>query len=121
MNEDKTMMVRGGLAPWQLRRVRALIEVRLSGTISNQQLADCARLSPCHFARAFRVSTGASPREYIIRRRVERAQELMLSTDATLTQIALACGLADQSHLSRIFARNVGETPRAWRRARMDP
>jgi AraC-like DNA-binding protein len=58
-------------------------------------------------------------RAAVIRRRVERAQGLMLSTDAPLSAIALDCGLADQAHLSRLFRRIVGESPRAWRRARL--
>ena len=107
----------GGLAPWQLRRVQALVETRLGEPISGQQLADCAGLSRCHFARAFRQSTGMSPRGYVLRRRIERAQHLMLSTQAALSDIALECGLADQSHFSRTFLKVCGTTPRAWRRA----
>jgi AraC family transcriptional regulator len=111
-------LVRGGLSPWQIRKVTRHIEAHLDGPIRNEDLATIVRLTACHFGRAFRNSLGESPREYIIRRRVERAQGLMLSTDASLSQIALDCGLADQSHLSRLFRRMVGESPRTWRRAR---
>ena len=79
------------------------------------------RLSPAHFSRAFRTSFGCSPLEYVTRRRMERAQGLMLSTDIPLSQIALDCGFADQAHFSRLFRRVVGESPRVWRRARVDP
>jgi AraC family transcriptional regulator len=112
---------RQGLAPWQVRRVLTHIEANLSTTIRNKDLAALARLSTFHFAVAFRNSVGESPHEHIIRRRVERAQGLMLSTDTSLSDIAADCGLADQAHLTRLFRRIVGESPAAWRRARVNP
>jgi transcriptional regulator GlxA family with amidase domain len=111
--------VRGGLAPWQVRKVINHVETHLDRPIRNEDLAAIARLNPSHFGRAFRNSLGEPPHEYVIRRRVERAQGLMLSTGASLSEIALDCGLADQSHLTRLFRRIVGESPRAWRRARL--
>lgn len=111
-------VVRGGLAPWQIRKVTSHVEAHLDQPIRNEDLATIVRLTPSHFGRAFRNSFGATPHEYLIRRRVERAQGLMLTTGARLSEIALDCGLADQAHLSRLFRRLVGETPRAWRRAR---
>lgn len=110
---------RGGLSPWQIRKVTNHVEAHLDGTIRNEDLAALVRLNPSHFGRAFRNSFGEPPHEYVIRRRVERAQGLMLSTDASLSDIALDCGMADQSHLTRLFRRIVGESPRAWRRARL--
>jgi transcriptional regulator GlxA family with amidase domain len=110
---------RGGLAPWQIRKVTSHIEANLERSIKNEELAALVRLNPSHFGRAFRNSLGEPPHEYVIRRRVERAQGLMLSTDASLSEIALDCGLADQSHLTRLFRRFAGESPRAWRRARI--
>jgi len=113
--------VRQGLAPWQVRRVLAHIDAHLSTSIRNEDLAAVARLSTSHFNVAFRNSVGESPHEHIIRRRVERAQGLMLSTDKPLSDIAAECGLADQPHLTRLFRRIVGESPAAWRRARANP
>ncbi len=110
---------RGGLAPWQIRKVANYVETHLGRTLRNEDLAALVRLNPSHFGRAFRNSFGEPPHEYVIRRRVERAQGLMLSTGASLSDIALDCGLSDQSHLTRLFRRIVGETPRAWRRARI--
>jgi AraC-like DNA-binding protein len=110
--------IKGGLAPWQIRRVTSYVETKLDMPIRSSELAAIAGLSPCHFSRVFRDSFGCSPLEYVTRRRLEHAQGLMLSTDAPLSQIALDCGLADQAHFSRLFRRFVGETPRAWRRAR---
>lgn len=113
--------VRQGLAPWQVRRVLAYIDSNLGTPIRNGDLAGIARLSTFHFNVAFRNSVGDSPHGYIIRRRVERAQGLMLSTQRTLSDIADECGLADQAHLTRLFRRHVGESPAAWRRARANP
>jgi AraC-like DNA-binding protein len=111
--------VRGGLSPWQVRKVASYIDANLERSIKNEDLATLVRLNGSHFGRAFRNSFGEPPHEYVIRRRVERAQGLMLSTEASLSDIALDCGLADQSHLTRLFRRIVGESPRAWRRARL--
>jgi AraC family transcriptional regulator len=110
-----------GLAPWQVRRVLAHIEANLEAQIRNKDLAAIARLSLFHFNVAFRNSVGEAPHGYIIRRRMERAQGLMLSTQKPLSEIAIECGLADQSHLTRLFRRVVGESPAAWRRARVNP
>jgi transcriptional regulator GlxA family with amidase domain len=110
-----------GLAPWQVRRVLTHIEENLSATLRNKDLAAVARLSTFHFAVAFRNSVGESPHEHIIRRRVERAQGLMLSTGKPLSEIAAECGLADQAHMTRLFRQIVGESPAAWRRARVSP
>jgi AraC family transcriptional regulator len=111
--------VRGGLSPWQIRKVTSHVEAHLDSPIKNEDLATIVHLNPSHFGRAFRNSFGEPPHEYVIRRRVERAQGLMLSTNASLGEIALDCGMADQSHLTRLFRRIVGESPRAWRRARI--
>lgn len=110
-----------GLAPWQIRRVLTHIDANLDTSIRNKELAAVARLSEFHFNVAFRNSVGHPPHEYIIRRRVERAQGLMLSTNKALSEIAAECGLADQAHLTRLFRRVVGDSPAAWRRARANP
>jgi AraC family transcriptional regulator len=108
--------VRGGLAPWQIVRVRAYVEAHLDSTIRMRDLAAIARLSTGHFSRSFTRSFGVAPFAYIAGRRLARAQDLMLTTDDPLCQIALACGLCDQSHLTRLFRRHVGTSPNTWRR-----
>lgn len=112
-------IVRGGLAPWQIRVLTAHIEAHLEQSIHGEDLAQLARLSLSHFMRAFRDSFGCPPHTFLIKRRMHRAQGLMLTTSAPLNQIALECGFSDQSHLSRLFSRLIGETPAAWRRARV--
>jgi AraC family transcriptional regulator len=113
--------VRQGLAPWQLRKVLTHIEANLSTPMRNKDLAIVARLSEFHFNVAFRNSVGEAPHRYLMRRRVERAQGLMLSTEKPLSEIAIECGMADQAHLTRLFRKIVGESPAAWRRARANP
>jgi len=113
--------VPGGLAPWQVRKVTSFIETNLDSPIRSANLAGMVRLTPCHFSRVFRNSFGHSPIEYVIRRRIERAQALMLSTEASLSEIALDCGFVDQAYLCRLFRKIVGESPGTWRRVRAIP
>jgi AraC family transcriptional regulator len=109
----------GGLQLWRMRKTCDFIDANLSSTLRISHLASNANLSHSHFARAFRRSFGESPHAYIVRMRVQRAQTMLLTSVAPLQQIALDCGLSDQSHLSRLFTRLVGEAPGAWRRARV--
>ena len=104
------------LAPWQVTRVMRFIELNLSEKIGPKDFAGLTRLSASHFGRAFRATVGESPYAYLVRRRIERAKEMMLETDSPLVQIALDCGLADQAHMTRLFTRIVGISPGAWRR-----
>jgi AraC family transcriptional regulator len=106
---------RAGLAPWQLRRVNDFIESHLDADPSIADLARECRLSESHFARAFRQATGMPPHRWVMKRRIERAKELLTAGDLELTQIALACGFVDQSHLSRNFVRAEGHSPGKWR------
>lgn len=107
---------RGGLAPWQKRKVQSCIENGLEGPLPVEDLAQLASLSPSYFCRAFKESFGIPPHAYIVRTRVERARTLMLTTSDSLSQIALACGLVDQAHLCKCFRQITGSTPGAWRR-----
>ena len=111
--------LRGGLSLWRIRKTCDFIDANLSSTLRISDLASNANLSRFHFARAFHRSFGEAPHAYIVRMRVQRAQTMLLTSVAPLQQIALDCGLSDQSHLSRLFTRRVGEAPGAWRRARV--
>lgn len=106
----------GGLAPWQKRKVRNHIERHIDLSIPVKDLAELVSLSTGHFCRAFKESFGDTPHAYVMRMRLERAQELMLASPEPLGQIALACGHSDQAHFSRRFRQQVGESPNAWRR-----
>lgn len=107
---------RGGLAAWQVKRIRSYIENNLDSNIRVTDLAAIVQLSTSHFSRTFHRTFGEPPFAYIIKRRIVRAQELMLSSQVPLVQIALECGMCDQAHFSRVFRRIVGVNPRAWRR-----
>jgi AraC family transcriptional regulator len=107
---------RGGLAPWQARRVKEYVANNLGGRIRTTDLADIAQLSASHFTRAFKETFGETPIGYVARQRMLYAQELMLNSAECLSQIALTCGHCDQSHFTRVFRRKVGMSPRAWRR-----
>jgi transcriptional regulator GlxA family with amidase domain len=111
--------MRGGLAPWQIVKVTNYLEANIGVSIPIADLAQLVGVSSWHFCHAFKESFRISPHAYLMRRRVERAQGLMLATRASLSQIAVDCGLADQAHFSKLFRRYVGESPGAWRRARL--
>jgi AraC family transcriptional regulator len=91
---------RGGLRPWQARKVRAYIDSHIAGPVLV----------------AFRRTFGKSPHAFVIKRRVELAAQYMLQTEAPLSDIALQCGFTDQPHLCKHFRKITGHTPAAWRR-----
>lgn len=111
-------MSRGGLAPWQERRAKELLDARLDGAVSLAELAENCQLSVRQFARAFRQSTGQSTHRWLIERRLGKAQGLLALTSQPLSDIATACGFANQSHFTRVFTRAMGLSPGAWRRLR---
>ncbi|TCU80642.1 AraC family transcriptional regulator [Bradyrhizobium sp. R2.2-H] len=108
----------GGLAPWQERRAKEIMRVRLSSNLTIADVAAECKLTPSHFARSFRRSTGVAPHQYLSQLRIEEAKRMMLTTKLPLADIALICGFADQSYFTRVFSRSVGASPGAWRRDR---
>jgi len=118
---DRPNRRKGGLAPWQERRVVDYIDANLGTPILAEDLAALVGLSAGHFTRAFKTSAGETPHVFLVRQRVRRAQILMLETPDSLARIACACGLTDQAHLARLFRAAVGATPTAWRRAAQRP
>jgi len=115
---ERPSIPRGGLAHWQVRRVAAYVDANLAGRLSIIKLAKSLNLSTSHFSRAFKCTVGLSPHAWVLRRRMEVAQGLLLTTSAKLSDVAIMCGMTDQSHLTRRFRRTFGETPRVWRRSR---
>jgi AraC family transcriptional regulator len=109
---------RGGLAPWQLSRAKEAMDAGLDKEITIAQLAYDCGLSTSRFARAFRQSTGCPPHRWLLQRRIKRAQDLLLTSDKTLEEIASACGFSHQCHLTRAFGQTIGTSPGLWRRAR---
>jgi AraC family transcriptional regulator len=109
---------RGGFAAWQWRRLAAHVDANLAGKIVIKDLAASLDISVGHFCRAFKRTFGVPARIWIRHRRIELAQGLMLTTGASLSEIALSCGMSDQSHFTRSFRRIVGESPSSWRQTR---
>jgi AraC-like DNA-binding protein len=108
----------GGFAAWQSRRLAAHVDAHLAGKIVIKDLAASLDISVGHFCRAFKRTFGMPACIWIRHRRIELAQGLMLTTGASLSEIALRCGMSDQSHFTRSFRRIIGETPSFWRRTR---
>jgi len=106
---------RGGLPPAAMRRVREHVEAHLSECMDLAELAAIAGLSVYHFARAFKQSAGVTPHQYLVNRRIERAQEMLARSGLPLSGIALATGFSDQSHLARHFRQMLGMTPGQFR------
>ena len=108
--------IKGGLAPWQRRRVLELLQEHLDGGVRLARLAEECRLSVSHFARSFRRSFGTSAHRYLILHRIDIAKGLLSETNNSLVEIAAQTGFSDQAALTRTFADVVGATPGKWRR-----
>jgi len=105
------------LSSAQLRKTREFIEAHLAGTLDLASLARTAGLSSFHFAHAFRASTGIAPHQYVTERRLERAKLLLVRSGGSIVAVAQSVGFESPSHFAKIFARAVGMSPSAWRRA----
>ncbi|MBW6424226.1 AraC family transcriptional regulator [Rhizobium sp. XQZ8] len=106
----------GMLAPWQLRRATEAIAGMSEEEVSLKDLASQCGLSVSYFVRAFKQSTGEPPYRWMLRHRVERSKSMLADSGASVAEIAILCGFADQSHFTRMFKAFVGVTPAAWRR-----
>jgi AraC family transcriptional regulator len=109
-------MYRGGLAPWQKRRVTEILRERLDGDVTLATLASECALSESHFARSFKRAFGVPVHRYLVSQRVERAKSLLMYSKIPLSEIALQSGFADQAAFSRTFGALVGVTPGRWRK-----
>lgn len=104
----------GGLAPSQLQRAREMMLANLSGDVAIADIAQACGLSASYFARAFRQTMGVPPYKWLMNERIRKAKTL-LHQRLGISEVALACGFVDQSHLTRVFRGAVGRTPRLWR------
>ncbi|MDY7231905.1 helix-turn-helix domain-containing protein [Hyalangium rubrum] len=115
---EESPAARKGLAPWQLRRIIDFLESRLPERVELSRLAALVGLSQAHFSRAFKASTGVAPYQWQLQARLKRAQEMLVTTSASLEQVAEATGFADAVHFGKAFRRAHGTTPAMWRRDR---
>jgi AraC family transcriptional regulator len=109
---------RGRLPAWQARKVRDYIDSHLTGPVLVADLCALFQRSEAHFSRSFKRTFGESPHAFLVRRRVELAAQYMLTTEASLSDIAGRCGFTDQAHLCKHFRQAEGQSPAAWRRER---
>ena len=110
-----------GLAPHRLRRVLGCIETRLAEPIQVAELAREVHMSPFHFTRMFKLATGYAPHQYLTLRRMERARELLATSDLPIAAIAAAVGYQTQAHFTGVFARHAGTTPKVYRVSHRQP
>ena len=96
-------------------RVLAHIRERIDKTIAVEDMAREAGMSPSHFSRVFKETLGSTPMQYVLAYRIEQAMKLMADQSRPLSDIAFACGFADQAHFSRSFKQVTGQSPRAFR------
>lgn len=105
----------GGLPRRALKEVIDYIGDNLEKDLTLAEMAGVTHMSPYHFSRLFKESTGLTPHRYVIERRVQRAEELLGSSALPIAEIALLCGFANQGHLNRHFKRLLGVSPKAVR------
>jgi AraC family transcriptional regulator len=103
------------LPHWRLKRVKQYVDSHLGNEISLDDLAAAAGLSRRHFARCFHTETGETPHRWLMQRRIDRAKEMLSQTNASLCEIADACGFSSQSHLTTSLKQSTGMTPHRWR------
>jgi len=103
------------LPPRMLRHIEEFIDSHLDYPLNVDKLAERAGISTSHFSRGFRNSFGLPPHRYVMRRRLLRAQDLLLCTDMALSEVVLCTGFSDQSHFSRKFHHFMGVPPRSFR------
>ena len=106
---------RGGLTPARLRKVVELVHAEMERDLSLDQMAGATGLSVAHFSEMFRQSTGQSPHQFLLHRRVDRAKELLRAREMRVLDIAVACGFKNQQHFARVFRKVCGASPTEYR------
>jgi AraC family transcriptional regulator len=106
---------RGGLGSARLRRVKELVDAKIEDEFTLSEMAQAVELSPAHFSRMFRKSTGETPHQFLLRKRVERAKEMSRSADGRVMDVAVACGFKSQQHFAQAFRQVCGASPTEYR------
>jgi AraC family transcriptional regulator len=107
-----------GLSRQKMQRLTAFILAHLDQNLSLESLAQHVGFSAYHFVRLFRHTTGETPHQFVLRKRIEAAQRLLKETDIPLSQVALSVGFPNQSHFTQAFKHRVGCTPHIYRQNR---
>lgn len=105
----------GGLPPWRLQRVFAYVRENLAKEVSVTELARAVGMSQYYFSKLFKMSTGTTPHQYVMRQRVECAQSLLREGSMALANVAREVGFETQSHFTSVFRHLVGITPKRYR------
>ena len=108
------------LQKWRMKRVVDYVGAHLSHRITLADMSAAAGLTRMHFAAQFRAATGIRPHDYILQRRIDRAQELLRDSKLALVDVALSVGFQTQAHFTTVFKRFTGETPNRWRRLALE-
>jgi AraC family transcriptional regulator len=116
-SEGRTPL-KGGLAPWRLRRAIDYLRGNLAGGANLTKVAELVGLSKSHFCREFKASTGLAPHTWLLHARIDHAKDQLLAGRLSIAEVALELGFADQSHLTRTFTRMEKTSPAAWMRHR---
>lgn len=107
-----------GLSKSKLQQITEYVNEHLHEEVKLIELAAIAQISPYHFLRLFKQSTGLTPHQYILQRRIDKAKYLLQESKLSITDIAFRVGFCDQSHLTRCFKRLLGMTPKQFQSAR---
>ena len=107
----------GGLMSWQEEHAKSYLEGHIGEPLAVQEVARRFGMSAPHFSKCFKMSTGLPPYRWLLKRRIEWAKELLRSSSATIADVSLICGFAEQSHFTNKFRKEVGMAPGTWRQA----
>lgn len=105
----------GRMSEDKLERAIDYINSHLDQDLSLAKLAAVAQISPYYFARLFKQFMGSPPHQYLTKRRIEKAKQLLANKDLSILEVTQQVGLQSQSHFTNLFRRNVGKTPSAYR------
>ena len=106
----------GGMPKYRLRQTIEYINEHLTEDLSLREIANQVGMSSYYFARLFKQSTGVTPHQYLVKRRLETAKQMLANTDLAISEIAYSTGFASQSHLTRLFRKHLFTTPKAYRK-----
>lgn len=115
ITKPQATIYEGGLGDRALFQVIEYIDHHLSQSIKLEDLSNHVGISKFHFSRLFKKSMGITPHQYVMQQRIERAKQLLLKADSSISDIALECGFNSHAHLSKYFRNYTGITPKAYR------